>query len=131
MRIAPSRIVTPFTKRFMATSTNASSRRTPASDEALASLADSGWTVQSELGSSRLVRKFEFKDFSAAWGFMSRTALAAEKLNHHPEWSNVWSKVSIALTTHDQGNSLTELDVKLATRISEYAKQSGDKLLKE
>lgn len=60
-----------------------------------------------------IARTFQFADFSAAWGFMSRVALMAEKLDHHPEWSNVWSKVEITLSTHDCGG-LSALDVELA-----------------
>ncbi len=61
-------------------------------------------------------RTFKFKDFSAAWGFMARVALAAEKLDHHPEWSNVWNTVEITLSTHDAGG-LTENDAALAKAI--------------
>ncbi len=64
-------------------------------------------------GREAITRSFKFKDFSAAWGFMSRAALTAEKLNHHPEWSNVWNKVDVTLSTHDAGG-LTALDFKLA-----------------
>ncbi|MGF1595133.1 MAG: 4a-hydroxytetrahydrobiopterin dehydratase [Kiloniellaceae bacterium] len=67
-----------------------------------------------------LQKTFKFKSFSEAWGFMSRVALAAEKLNHHPEWFNVYNRVDITLTTHDCGG-LSELDVKLAKRIDGYA----------
>lgn len=61
-------------------------------------------------------REFRFRDFSAAWGFMSRVALLAEQHNHHPDWSNVWNTVRIELTTHDAGG-LTENDAKLAEAI--------------
>ena len=64
----------------------------------------------------RLLREFHFRDFSEAFGFMTRVALAAEQLGHHPEWSNVWNRVSIALTTHDTGG-LSDLDVTLARTI--------------
>jgi 4a-hydroxytetrahydrobiopterin dehydratase len=64
----------------------------------------------------KLRRELSFADFSAAFGFMARVALAAEQLGHHPEWSNVWNKVVIELTTHDTGG-LSNLDVKLAHRI--------------
>jgi 4a-hydroxytetrahydrobiopterin dehydratase len=64
-----------------------------------------------------LQRNFVFNDFSEAFSFMTRVALAAEKLNHHPEWSNVWNKVSITLSTHDAGNTVTELDRRLAAEI--------------
>lgn len=68
-----------------------------------------------------LYRKFEFKDFNEAFGFMSRVALAAEKLNHHPKWTNVWNTVEIWLSTHDAGDIVTERDHKLATKIDALA----------
>jgi 4a-hydroxytetrahydrobiopterin dehydratase len=64
----------------------------------------------------KLLRQFTFADFSEAFGFMTRVALAAEHLGHHPEWSNVWNQVRISLTTHDIGG-LSTLDVELARRI--------------
>ena len=60
-----------------------------------------------------LRREFVFADFSEAFGFMARVALAAEKLDHHPEWTNVWSRVTVALRTHDSGG-VTDLDFRLA-----------------
>ncbi|AHM61719.1 pterin-4a-carbinolamine dehydratase [Flammeovirgaceae bacterium 311] len=66
---------------------------------------------------NQLTRSFEFKDFSEAWAFMNRVALLAEKMDHHPNWSNVYNKVDIALTTHDAGNTVTERDRKLAKAI--------------
>jgi 4a-hydroxytetrahydrobiopterin dehydratase len=65
-----------------------------------------------------LYRKFEFKDFSAAFAFMTRVALAAEKMDHHPKWTNVYNTVEIWLSTHDAGNTVTERDRKLATKIN-------------
>lgn len=67
-------------------------------------------------GRDAIARNFVFADFSAAWGFMSRVALLAEKHDHHPEWSNVWNKVAIVLSTHDAGG-LSARDVALATAI--------------
>jgi 4a-hydroxytetrahydrobiopterin dehydratase len=64
----------------------------------------------------KLLRQFTFEDFSEAFGFMTRVALAAEQLGHHPEWSNVWNQVRISLTTHDIGG-LSTLDAELARRI--------------
>ena len=66
-----------------------------------------------ELGSDRIKRTFRFKDFVEAFGWMSSVALVAERMNHHPEWRNVWSTVEVELSTHDAGG-LTELDMKLA-----------------
>ena len=65
----------------------------------------------------QLQRSFQFKDFVRAFAFMTRVAFAAEKMNHHPNWSNVWNKVDIALCTHDAGNVITEKDRKLAAEI--------------
>ncbi|MEJ6978940.1 4a-hydroxytetrahydrobiopterin dehydratase [Pedobacter sp. P351] len=62
----------------------------------------------------QLVREFEFKNFSDAWAFMTKVALAAEKMDHHPEWSNVYNKVSIKLSTHSAGNTVTQKDKDLA-----------------
>jgi 4a-hydroxytetrahydrobiopterin dehydratase len=67
-----------------------------------------------------LQKQFGFKDFSEAFGFMSRVALIAEKLDHHPNWSNVYNKVDIRLQTHDAGG-ITEKDFKLATLIDKIA----------
>jgi 4a-hydroxytetrahydrobiopterin dehydratase len=64
-----------------------------------------------------LYRKFEFKDFSEAFAFMTRVALAAEKMNHHPLWTNVYNKVEIWLNTHDAGDIVTDKDKKLAEKI--------------
>ncbi|MEB3243284.1 MAG: 4a-hydroxytetrahydrobiopterin dehydratase [Cyanobacteriota bacterium] len=73
-----------------------------------------------QLVEGKLWRQFTFADFSEAFGFMARVALAAEALGHHPEWSNVWNRVTIALTTHDTGG-LSNLDVDLARRIDALA----------
>jgi 4a-hydroxytetrahydrobiopterin dehydratase len=70
-----------------------------------------GW--REVAGRDAITRKFVFKDFSEAFGFMARTALVAEKLDHHPEWSNVYNKVEIVLSTHDAGG-LSDKDVALA-----------------
>ncbi len=72
------------------------------------------WT----LANNRITRRFEFADFVAAFGFMARCALVAERMDHHPEWSNVYNRVSVELTTHDcQG--LSERDFTLARRMDE------------
>ena len=75
-------------------------------------------------GRDAIRRELHFKDFNEAWGFVARVALAAEKLNHHPEWSNVWNKVEIILSTHDSGG-LTKLDVELARQIDLYARNAA------
>lgn len=66
---------------------------------------------------NRLQASFEFKDFPQAFAFMTEVAIAAEKLGHHPNWSNVWNKVDIQLTTHDAGNIVTDKDRGLAAAI--------------
>jgi 4a-hydroxytetrahydrobiopterin dehydratase len=78
----------------------------------------SGW---SELkGRDAISKKFVFADFNEAFGFMARVALAAEKLDHHPEWSNVYKTVEVTLSTHDAGG-LTERDVALAEAMDRFA----------
>jgi 4a-hydroxytetrahydrobiopterin dehydratase len=79
-------------------------------DAALARLGP-GWAAAD--GRDAIVKTFKFADFNAAFGWMTRVALAAEKLDHHPEWSNVYSRVEVLLATHDAGG-VTELDVTLA-----------------
>ncbi len=76
-------------------------------DEELKSL--SGWNVVNE----KLHKEFQFDNFNQAFGFMTRAAMEIEKMNHHPEWFNVYNKITIELTTHDAGG-ITENDVNLA-----------------
>ena len=66
---------------------------------------------------NKLHRRFEFSDFSEAFAFMTRVAFEAEKMNHHPEWRNVWNTVEIWLSTHDAGDVVTEKDQKLSKKI--------------
>lgn len=73
-----------------------------------------GWTYDGDRDAIR--RHFEFTDFNQAFGFMTRVALLAEKADHHPEWSNVWNKVEILLTTHDAGG-LSVRDIQMAKAI--------------
>jgi 4a-hydroxytetrahydrobiopterin dehydratase len=75
-----------------------------------------GW----EVVDGKLHREFRFADFVEAFGFMSRCALAAEKMDHHPEWSNVWNRVTVDLVTHDAGG-ITDRDLTLAARMNEFA----------
>ena len=85
-------------------------------DAALAALP--GWSHDPERDAIR--KGFRFADFGEAFAFMTRVALEAEKADHHPEWSNVWNRVDILLTTHDAGG-LTDRDVRLAQKIEEIA----------
>ena len=86
-------------------------------DEALKELG--GWTVAD--GGAAIARTFDFRNFSEAFGFMTRVALAAEKMDHHPDWSNVYKTVEVKLSTHDRGG-VTELDVKLARQMNRFAR---------
>ncbi len=81
-------------------------------DEALATLP--GWAH--DPARDAITRRFTFKDFNEAFGFMARVALLAEKADHHPEWSNVWNRVDVLLTTHDAGG-LSTRDVQMAQAI--------------
>ena len=71
------------------------------------------WTEQD----NKLYRKFQFKDFSEAFAFMTRVAVQAEKMDHHPLWTNVWNTVEVWLSTHSAGDVVTEKDRKLAAAI--------------
>jgi len=85
---------------------------------ALPALGDTGWMAVEGRDAIRKVMKF--KNFSEAWGFMARAALEAEKLNHHPEWRNVYNVVDVTLTTHDC-DGLSALDLDLAQRMDKLA----------
>ena len=88
-------------------------------EERAAALAElPAWTHDAARDALR--RQFRFADFNAAWGFMTRVALAAERADHHPEWSNVYGRVDILLTTHDAGG-LSARDVALARLIDGFA----------
>jgi 4a-hydroxytetrahydrobiopterin dehydratase len=71
------------------------------------------WTNENNV----LYKKFEFKNFSEAFAFMTRVAIESEKMDHHPKWTNVYNKVEIWLSTHDAGNVITDKDKKLAAKI--------------
>jgi 4a-hydroxytetrahydrobiopterin dehydratase len=77
-----------------------------------------GWRLAE--GRDAIQKTFKFKDFSEAFGFMARAALVAEKMDHHPEWANVWNRVDVTLATHSAGG-LTDLDVKLAQAMDQIA----------
>lgn len=76
-------------------------------------MSTSSWTEEN----GRLVREFRFKDFTEAFAFMTRVALIAERMGHHPDWSNVYDRVRITLSTHDAGGRVTEKDHALAAAI--------------
>jgi len=76
------------------------------------------WSV--ETGGKALVRRFEFKDFSTAFAFLTRVAMHAEKVDHHPEFTNVWNRIDFRLTSHDAGG-ITDRDMKLAVEIDRLA----------
>ncbi|MBI3469946.1 MAG: 4a-hydroxytetrahydrobiopterin dehydratase [Candidatus Solibacter usitatus] len=80
----------------------------------------SGWSVVN----GKLHRDYRFADFIHAFGFMATAAIAIEKMNHHPEWSNVWNRVSVDLTTHDSGG-ITSKDLDLAFLLEGIAKRLG------
>ena len=77
-----------------------------------------GWTLSDDATS--ITRRYTFSDFSRAFAFMTRAALVAEKLDHHPEWCNTYNRVDVTLTTHDAGG-LTELDFALAKAMDSFA----------
>lgn len=85
-------------------------------EKALSGIA--GWEIEPD--GNAIARTFTFKDFNEAFGFMARAALIAEKMNHHPEWSNVYKTVEVRLTTHDAGG-VTDNDVTLARRMNAIA----------
>ncbi|PCI60157.1 MAG: 4a-hydroxytetrahydrobiopterin dehydratase [Kordiimonadales bacterium] len=77
-----------------------------------------GWAYSAD---DQAIRKtFKFNDFSAAWAFMSRSALLAEKMDHHPEWFNVYNRVEVKLTTHD-ADGITRFDIEMATAMNGFA----------
>lgn len=84
----------------------------------LTPLLDEGWTLDEDRGA--IAKTYTFRNFVEAFGFMTQVAMVAEKMNHHPEWSNVYKTVDVVLTTHDAGG-LTDLDVKLAQKMDRLA----------
>lgn len=81
-----------------------------------------GWTKVR--GRDAIEKSYRFRDFNEAFGFMSRVALAAEKMDHHPEWANVWNRVDVVLTTHDAGG-VSDKDVTLAKLMDKWAGRAG------
>lgn len=77
-----------------------------------------GWAEAD--GRDAIAKSFKFKDFNAAFGFMTRVALLAEKMDHHPEWFNVYNRVEVTLSTHDAGG-VTDKDVRMARAMEAYA----------
>ena len=86
-------------------------------------LEETGWRAVAEADAIRKVWKF--RNFSQAWGFMSRAALIAEKMNHHPEWTNVYNRVDVRLRTHSAGNTVTRKDRDLAAAMDRIAGEPG------
>jgi 4a-hydroxytetrahydrobiopterin dehydratase len=86
----------------------------------LAPLLANGWVL--DPARDAITKTYKFQDFIAAFGFMTRAAIWAEKYNHHPEWSNVYARVTITLTTHDVGG-LSERDVEMATQLDVLAEK--------
>ncbi len=89
-------------------------------EQALAEEALAGWAVVD----AKLHREFRFRDFASAFGFMTRSALVAEKMDHHPEWFNVYNRVEVDLTTHDAGG-ITTLDLDLARAMNKLTLETG------
>lgn len=83
-----------------------------------------GWAEGN--GGKTITKAYKFDGFESAWGFMTRVAIKAQSMDHHPEWSNVYNKVEVALTTHDAGG-VTELDVELAKYMDAAAAGTGAK----
>ncbi|XP_032281108.1 pterin-4-alpha-carbinolamine dehydratase 2 [Phoca vitulina] len=103
---------------FSATAADARHLTAEERNQVIPDLKAAGWSESHERDA--LYKEFSFKNFNQAFGFMSRVALQAEKMNHHPEWFNVYNKVQITLTSHDCGG-LTKRDVKLAKFIEKAA----------
>lgn len=89
-----------------------------AREDALKGLTGNSWAIVDDRDA--IAKTFKFKSFVEAWGFMSQAAIVAEKMNHHPEWFNVYNKVEVTLTTHDVGG-LSDLDVALAEKMDAIA----------
>lgn len=89
-----------------------------ARDTLLPPLTKAGWDLSED--GRELIKAYKFEDFTEAFAFMTRAAFFAEKWDHHPEWTNVYNKVSVSLTTHDVGG-LSALDVKLARKLDQLA----------
>ena len=86
--------------------------------EALPALQKMGWAMLEDRDAIK--KEFMFKDFTESWSFMNRVALAAEKMDHHPEWFNVYNRVEVTLTTHDC-SGLSQRDIDLATKMDQFA----------
>ena len=92
--------------------------RTPLSDDAIDAALPDGWARQSDDDGAVVERTFAFADFREAFAFLTRVAFEAEAMDHHPEISNVYDQVNLALSTHDAGGRVTETDLVLARRIN-------------
>ncbi len=106
-----------FSQFFVAQVSGMSTATVLSSDELNVAMRElSGWTIEN----GKLHRQFQFPSFIEAFGFMSRVALVAESMGHHPEWFNVYNRVIVDLTTHDAGG-ITMKDVELARRMNEFS----------
>jgi 4a-hydroxytetrahydrobiopterin dehydratase len=92
--------------------------RTPLSADQIDAALPEGWRVEAEDGDSWIARDFEFADFREAFAFLTRVAFEAEGMDHHPEITNVYNRVGLALSTHDADNRVTETDLEMARRIN-------------
>jgi 4a-hydroxytetrahydrobiopterin dehydratase len=91
-------------------------------DTLLEGILEKGWSVLADRDA--LFKEFKFASFSEAWGFMSRVALLAEKMDHHPEWTNIYNKVKIVLTTHEI-DGLSLLDLEMAKKVDKFLRSSS------
>ena len=96
--------------------------RDPLSDAAIQADLPDGWSLVADADGSRIARTYRFGDFRTAMAFLVRMAFEAEAMDHHPELTNVYDRVEIALTTHDAGNRVTETDLVLARRLHGLAR---------
>ncbi len=95
-------------------------RQIATEEEIAAALADlPGWSVEN----GRLHKQFKFQSFASALGWMVSAGVEADKMDHHPEWSNVYSRVTVDLVTHDLGNRISNLDLELAARMEKLARR--------
>ena len=93
-------------------------------EQALEQLVANGWSTNP--GGKAIRKEFKFRTFNAAFGWMSRVALTAEKISHHPDWSNSYNRVTVELTTHSAGG-ITDLDIRLAKAMDNFLADTGER----